>query len=165
MKAISLFIALACLAPVLAEEVGQKKSAAEAAPDFSFPERPAYYNFKPDRFDLLRTRNTNSVVLDVRTAGEFAQGHIPGAALIDFKAPDFKAQVARLDRNKIYLVHCAAGGRSVKAVEVMHELGFERLFNLDGGMKAWEAAGKPVEKTGSPRPAPLAPVENGGTAK
>ncbi len=160
MKAISLFIALACLAPVLAEDTAPKKAAAEPAPavDFSFPERPAYYNFKPDRFDLLRTRNPNSVVLDVRTPAEFAQGHIPGAALIDFKAPDFKAQVAKLDRSKIYLVHCAVGGRSAKAVEVMHELGFERLFNLEGGMKAWEAAGKPVEKTGAPRPAPLAPA-------
>jgi hypothetical protein len=148
---------------VQAEETGKKNSAAEPAPavDFSFPERPAYYNFKPDRFDQLRTRNTNAFVLDVRTPAEFAQGHIPGAGLIDFKAPDFKEKVAKLDHTKLYLVHCAAGGRSVKAVEVMHELGFERLFNLEGGMKAWEAAGKPVEKTGSPRPAPLAPVADG----
>ena len=146
--------------PVTADVAAAKKATAEAAQsaNLSFPERPPYRNFTPQQFDLARTRNTNSVVLDVRTRDEFVEGHIPGAVLIDFKAPDFKQKVGQLDHDKLYLVHCAAGGRSAKAAELMGSLGFERVFNLEGGMKAWTAAGKPVEKNGAPRPAPLAPA-------
>ncbi len=134
--------------PVLAEDASKTAAKAEPKPqaDFTFPERPPFHTVKPEPFDRLRTRMTNSVVLDVRTPEEFAKGHIPGAKLIDFKATDFTAQIEKLDKSKRYLVHCAAGGRSAKAAEQMVKLGFPNVVNLDGGMKAWEAAGKPVEK-------------------
>lgn len=96
-------------------------------------------------FDKLRTDKKN-VVLDVRTKKEFDAGHIPGAVNIDVNAPDFEEKVARLDKNKTYLVHCGAGVRSVKACEKMGKLEFPGLVNLEGGFKAWEKAGKPVEK-------------------
>jgi phage shock protein E len=96
-------------------------------------------------FDKLRTDKKN-VVLDVRTKKEFDSGHIPGAVNIDVNAPDFDENVARLDKSKTYLVHCGAGVRSVKACEKMGKLEFPKLVNLEGGFKAWEKAGKPVEK-------------------
>lgn len=156
----SLVVAAVVLSPAVADVAAVKKATAEAAQgaNLSFPEKPAYRNFNPQQFDLARTRNTNAVVLDVRTREEFVEGHIPGAVLIDFKAPDFKQKVSQLDHEKLYLVHCAAGGRSAKAAELMGTLGFDRVFNLEGGMKAWTAAGKPVEKNGTPRPAPVAPA-------
>ena len=86
------------------------------------------------------------VVLDVRTAAEFAAGHIGGATNLDFRAKDFRAKVEALPKNQAYLVNCAAGVRSAKACEIMGELQFKTLFDLKGGMKAWEAAGKPVAK-------------------
>lgn len=85
-------------------------------------------------------------VLDVRTPREFASAHIKGARLIDFKASDFRDQLARLDRDQTYLVHCAVGGRSTSALAVFQELGFKKVVHLDGGMKAWEKAGEPVER-------------------
>ena len=157
---LSLIVLATGTVPSFADVAGAKKATAEAAQsaNLSFPERPAYRNFTPQQFDLARTRNTNAVVLDVRTRDEFAEGHIPGAVLIDFKSADFKQKVGQLDHEKLYLVHCAAGGRSAKAAELMGTLGFDRVFNLEGGMKAWTAAGKPVEKNGTSRPAPLAPA-------
>ena len=104
-----------------------------------------FKNIDVDQFDKLR-QQTNTVVLDVRTPKEFAAGHITGATNIDWNAPDFAKKAAALDKSKTYLVHCAIGGRSAKASDRMTALQFTNVYNLEGGMKAWEKAGKPVEK-------------------
>ena len=83
-------------------------------------------------------------VLDIRTPAEFAAGHIQGAKLVDFNASDFKAKLGELDRNQPYLLHCASGRRSTKALETFKALGFQEIIHLDGGFNAWKAAGKPV---------------------
>lgn len=145
MKHILSLSALLMLLPATAEEATKEKSAA-AKSAFAFPDRPHYVNIKPEAFDKSRRTNTNAVVLDVRTPEEYAKGHLPGAVLLDFKAADFATKLGALDPKKTYLVHCASGGRSAKACEQMYELGFPRVANLEGGFKAWEAAGKPVEK-------------------
>lgn len=108
-------------------------------------EKKHYKNIGVEFYDQLRQAKTN-VVLDVRTRREYEEGHIPGAVLLDFNSPDFGKELAKLDKNKTYLVHCAVGGRSAKAARKMEEMGFQRVFNLLGGMRAWEKAGKPVEK-------------------
>ena len=105
-----------------------------------------FKNVTVEEFDKLRKQTNTAVVLDVRTPREFAAGHIAGATNIDWNAGDFEKRVARLDRSKTYLVHCAAGGRSAKAAEKLMSLQFTNVYNLDGGMKAWEKAAKPVEK-------------------
>src|SRR5687768_600257 len=91
-------------------------------------------------------KEKKGVVLDVRTAKEYQAGHIPGAVNIDINASDFEKKLADLDKGKTYLVHCASGVRSVRACEKMNRMEFKQLINLQGGMKAWEKAGKPVEK-------------------
>ena len=106
---------------------------------------PAVKNVGVDEFAKLRDTKTN-LVLDVRTKKEYDAGHMPGAVLIDFNSPDFSEKVAKLDKSKTYLVHCAAGGRSAKACDKMSTMKFTGLVNLEGGFRAWEKAGKPVEK-------------------
>ena len=98
-----------------------------------------------DEFEKL-WKDKKGTVLDVRTAKEFEAGHIPGAVNIDINAADFDKKVAELDKSKTYLVHCASGVRSVRACDKMNRMDFRQLINLQGGMKAWEKAGKPVEK-------------------
>ena len=98
-----------------------------------------------EEFDKLRA-NKDNAVLDVRTKEEFKAGHIPGAVNIDFKAADFEQQVRKLDKSKTYLVHCAAGVRSAGACKKMESAGFKELYDLAPGFRAWEKAGKPVEK-------------------
>ena len=87
-----------------------------------------------------------NVVLDVRTAKEFADGHISGAINIDVNSADFAAKVASLDKEKTYLVHCAAGRRSATACEKLVPMGFKSLYDLAPGFREWEKAGKKVEK-------------------
>jgi rhodanese-related sulfurtransferase len=99
-----------------------------------------------DEFEKL-WRDKQNVVLDVRTKKEFDAGHIPGAINLDVNAADFQQQVAKLDTNKVYLVHCAAGVRSARACDKMSQMGFGHLFDLEPGFRGWEKAGKPTEGT------------------
>jgi len=108
-------------------------------------EAKGFKNIDVAEFEKLRADKKN-VVLDVRTQKEFEAGHIPGAVNIDVNAPDFPEKVAKLEKSKTYLVHCGAGVRSAKACDKMSHLAFPKLYNLEGGFKAWETAGNKPEK-------------------
>ncbi len=94
---------------------------------------------------LLKTQPT-VVVLDVRTPGEYQTGHLANAVNVDFRSPDFARQLARLDKSKTYLVHCAVGGRSSRSVPKLDSLGIKKVVHLDGGLDAWQKANLPVVK-------------------
>lgn len=94
----------------------------------------------------LSAPGVRPLVIDVRTPREYQGGHLEGATNIDFYAKDFAARLAGIDRGQTCLVHCAVGGRSTKALETLRKLGFTNVIHLDGGLKAWEKAGKPVVK-------------------
>lgn len=84
------------------------------------------------------------VVLDVRTPEEFAASHIEGAILVDIAEPDFADRIAELDRDAPYLLYCRSGNRSQAARELMDQLGFVDVADVDGGIVAWADAGHPV---------------------
>ncbi len=65
-----------------------------------------------------------SLILDVRTPTEVAEGHLEGALFVDFMADDFREKVVTLDRSADYIVYCRSGNRSGQAVVIMAELGF-----------------------------------------
>jgi phage shock protein E len=83
-------------------------------------------------------------IVDVRTPEEWNDGMIQAAISINYYAPDFLQQLDELDRNQPVYVYCAAGGRSSKAMEDMHKMGFKEVYNLTGGMGAWKMAQQPV---------------------
>ena len=87
---------------------------------------------------------TNVVVLDVRTPEEIAEGFIEGAQFIDFYREEFKIEIESLDKEFAYAVYCRSGKRSGKAIEIMQEVGFHNLFNLDGGIIDWANMGMPL---------------------
>jgi rhodanese-related sulfurtransferase len=111
----------------------------------AIPEKAAHKNVKADEFEKL-SKEPDTVILDVRSPKEYAAGHIKNSVLIDFNAKDFDEKIRQLDKSKTYLVHCAVGGRSAKASTRMDTFDFPKVVNLEGGIKAWEKAGKPVEK-------------------
>ena len=135
---LALSVLLACSPALFAQS--EQKAKKESA------ERPVVIkHIDIEEFAKLRGNKTN-VVLDVRTKEEWERGHLPGAILIDFIEPDFEEKVAKLDPSKTYLVVCASGGRSARACKKMEALKFKNLYNVKGGMNAWEKAGKPVKK-------------------
>jgi phage shock protein E len=107
--------------------------------------KPAVPRIDAEQFDALRQK-PNTVVLDVRTPQEFSQGHVPGAVNMDISDPMFRKKLESLDKSKTYLVHCASGIRSNRAVNMMSSLDLAGLFDYHGGFKEWKKLGKPVEK-------------------
>jgi rhodanese-related sulfurtransferase len=85
------------------------------------------------------------VLLDVRTAEEYADGHIAGSANVDFYKADFKDSIAALDRDGEYVVYCRSGNRSGQTIALMRTLGFTNVTDIDGGIVSWQADGLPVE--------------------
>ena len=84
------------------------------------------------------------ITLDVRTPGEFMEGHIAGAINIDVEGSSFDSEIANLDKSKSYAVYCRSGRRSLIAVDKMSAAGFEKLSNLNTGINDWLANGLPL---------------------
>ena len=103
-------------------------------------------NLSPEDFQKKLKATEQAVLIDVRTPAEVKQGMISGAVPIDYNSPEFKSKISKLDKNKPYFVYCAAGGRSSKAANLMEELGFKKVYNLSGGITAWQEEGLPVKK-------------------
>ena len=83
-------------------------------------------------------------ILDVRTPGEFRQGYIEGAVLMNYYGTDFRQRFAALDRKATIFMYCRSGGRSSSVLALADQLGFERVYDLRGGILAWKAAGLPL---------------------
>jgi len=91
-----------------------------------------------------KVAESDIIVLDVRTPMEFAEGHLENAVNIDFQSGSFESEIASLDKSATYAVYCRSGNRSGQAVKVMADLGFTDLYDLDGGVIDWVAAGKSI---------------------
>jgi rhodanese-related sulfurtransferase len=106
-----------------------------------------YANLSPSEARELigkRSGDPGFVLLDIRTPKEFNEERIEGAVLVDFQASDFRDKIARLDREKTYLVYCRTGNRTKGALKVMRELGFRNVLHLASGITKWEEAGFPT---------------------
>jgi rhodanese-related sulfurtransferase len=109
-----------------------------------------YKNIKVSQAErIIREHEGKSdlIILDVRTSGEFDDGHIQGAINIDFWSKGFTDSIALLDKQKIYLVYCTSGVRSGGAMKKMRLAGFGKIYNMTGGMMGWRAAKKPLVKS------------------
>ena len=82
-----------------------------------------------EAYGLIKA-DSNIAILDVRTAKEFADGHVAGAVNIDVNQTDFAQKIDQLDRSKTYIVYCRSGRRSRKAVGIMAAKGFKNLYNV-----------------------------------
>lgn len=82
-----------------------------------------------------------AILLDVRTAEEYATGHLAGAQLLDFNGGEFAAAIPTLDPEAEYLVYCRSGNRSGQAVALMEQAGFTKLTDLGSLEQASRATG------------------------
>ena len=84
-------------------------------------------------------------VLDVRTPGEYAEGHVPGARLVPLNEVESGAAVPFEKSSTIYVI-CRSGKRSLKAASYLRSRDYSQAVSVDGGTMAWIQSGKPVEK-------------------
>lgn len=88
----------------------------------------------------LYDNDKSFVIIDVRTPNEFEEGYIENAININFYDSNFKEQLNKLDKNKKYLIYCRSGARSSKTLEMMKELNFNEVYDLQGGFLSWSSA-------------------------
>lgn len=102
----------------------------------------------PVSFSKKIQETPNPQILDVRTPEEYASEHIDKAENVNWLSDDFVANTAKYDKTKPVFVYCKSGGRSQKAAAKLAELGFTTIYELEGGMLKWSAAGlsKPSDK-------------------
>jgi rhodanese-related sulfurtransferase len=100
------------------------------------------------RIDITETeemlRRDDVALIDVREPHEYEQGHLPGAKLIPVNSVYERRE--ELPKDKEILFVCATGQRSALAAEMAAAAGLTKLYNIEGGTKAWREAGKPIEK-------------------
>ena len=95
-------------------------------------------NLTQEEWKNLLSQTSNSIILDVRTDQELADGKIPNAINLDiYQAQHFVSELDKLDKSTHYFVYCKSGGRSAQACAVMQQMGFEHTFNLEGGFSNW----------------------------
>jgi len=87
-----------------------------------------------------------TIVLDVRTKGEYNNGHIKNSININWYDPKFAELTKTLDKSKPVVVYCAAGSRSAEAKEALLAAGFKSVLNMKDGFEGWEEQKMPVEK-------------------
>jgi rhodanese-related sulfurtransferase len=87
-----------------------------------------------------------TLVLDVRSAEEFATGRLPNSKNIPLK--ELESRIKEIEKSKAHVVIavCASGVRSSSAVSILNKAGFEKTFSLDGGVAAWQSQGLPTVK-------------------
>ncbi len=100
----------------------------------------------PDECQRVIEETEGCRFLDVRTPSESAQGHLEDAVTIDVYAPDFRSRLEKLDCDRPYVAHCKRGLRGAKAMEILRQAGFARVYNISGGFDSWAAGGHPVQR-------------------
>ena len=90
--------------------------------------------------------NTDFIILDVRTPQEFNNGHIEKAILLDFYSKTYTDGLKRLDKSKTYLIYCRSGNRSGKTLDLIKNMGFSQVYNMDQGIRGWLSMGFSVVK-------------------
>lgn len=98
-------------------------------------------NVEAEKVSAVLKADPKIEIIDIRTPEEFAAGHLAKAKNIDFKADTFKSELAKLDKEKTYLMHCRSGGRSTASLPIWKELGFKRVIHLNSGILGAEKAG------------------------
>jgi len=94
---------------------------------------------------MLKTDKT-LIVLDVRTAEEFKEGHIKGAINIDIRQPDALTKIDKINKKTKYIVHCRTNHRSKIAVDHMIQSGFKTVYQMMDGYAGWSQNNLPIVK-------------------
>ncbi|PSL05051.1 rhodanese-like domain-containing protein [Cecembia rubra] len=122
---------------IIGISMSQNAIAQEGAPKLS-----------PDEFQVqAKKHKKKNVILDIRTPEEVAEGYIEGAEFVDFLGGNFETEIQKLNKKKTYYVYCRSARRTIPATEKMKELGFKKVYMLEGGLNNWVETGKPLTKS------------------
>ena len=125
---------------------------AKGAMDMVAEAKGRIQNLTPEQ--VAQELESGAVLVDIREPQERQQASIPGSisaprGMLEFYADTtLPYHLKELDPEKRIIVHCASGGRSALATDTLQQMGYTNVAHLDGGLKAWQAAGQPTEPAG-----------------
>lgn len=125
-------LVLLCLALALVTQACQEASSPEVTP------------FEPGQ--LLAARPAEALLLDVRSPEEFAAGHVPGATNVPHAEVAGRVSELGDDRARPVIVYCESGRRAQRAETALLAAGFTDVRHLEGDIRAWRDAGRPIER-------------------
>ena len=91
-------------------------------------------------------KKSSTIILDVRTQAEYADGHLYASRLLDFYAKDFWTRVALLPKNATIVVYCRSGRRSKDTETKLTQMGYTHVYNMLGGFDAWKKERRKYER-------------------
>jgi len=164
---VTIAVALAALFPLAgcnpSADLIPDAPAADEIPPFDPESLQLFFTLNVGQATSLLKNNPDAVIIDVRNADAFAEGHLPGALNFDVKSEGFRHEIDTLDRGTKILVY--GGGESQKdirttdsAITRMKVLGFRNIYRITGGIEAWIDRGHPFVRD-LPDPAGIAPIE------
>lgn len=114
----------------------------------------SFHQIKFHLFNEKFKSKQNLQILDVRTVGEYINGHIPGALLFPVQDLESSKDLSKIstyfNKNEELYIYCTAGGpRSQRATQILRKLGFEKIYFVEGGISRWILSGNPIVKNGS----------------
>ncbi len=101
--------------------------------DFLFAKKK-YQDLADQAFQQQLKSEAKAIIIDVRSKSEFQREKIHQAQNIDVMTPTFKSRIDAFDREKTFFVYCQSGRRSARACRIMTQMGFEKVYNLKGGI-------------------------------
>ena len=142
-------ILLSFLAAIGLSTTGCSAQASQSAPsDPSAKSAPSdgIIVLAPQAFINQAKADTTSILLDVRTSKEYAEGHLAGAQQLDYLNPEaFNAGISKFDKSRTYYIYCRSGKRSHGACQKMKKQGF-KVYDMEGGILNWTKLGMPIER-------------------
>jgi rhodanese-related sulfurtransferase len=106
------------------------------------PRRDVYGDVTVQEARSLIDDRPDLVILDVRTASEYEDGHIEGA--VNIPVQELSTRLDELSNEDELLVYCRIGNRSAQAVDILQEVGFTKVYHMNAGITGWIEAGYPV---------------------
>ncbi len=101
-------------------------------------------SLSPLDFQKKIEENPNAPILDVRTPGEYNEGHIKNTLNFDWKGTNFDQQTTILKKDEPLFIYCLSGGRSSSAAIHLREVGFKEVYELNGGIMKWKSENLPI---------------------
>ena len=86
---------------------------------------------------LFEIRDTDHILVDVRTNEEFESGHIQDAVNFDFYSESFQNDILSLDKSSSIILYCRSQNRSTKTANYLKENGYKQIIVLEGGITSW----------------------------
>ena len=103
-------------------------------------------SISPDELRARQQQGISLQILDVRTAEEYATGHLPGA--VNIPHTDLADRLSEVESKNGVVLYCMVGPRARLGEEILQRAGVSEILHLEGGMAAWMESGFPIEKSG-----------------